>query len=240
MRERYHLLDALRGFAIYHVIVFHFLYDVYVVYGLQPDWPYQKFDKQGNIVREERNDVFNEICVESSVTAYNYDIYGNVLAEQYAEDGKHIYTCLYERDSKGKLLTEYKLNGEKLPYKYDDPSYCNMCEFVYDEFGNETEYKEYHINDLFEASLLSWEKAEYDSRGNIILLKECDDNGDVYLYEDTYAVIRNEYNHRGCSMWWALAARTRFPKPSACPRRSPCVWVWCCRRPCWGSSAGTD
>ena len=41
MRERYHLLDALRGFAIYHVIVFHFLYDVYVVYGLQPDWPYQ-------------------------------------------------------------------------------------------------------------------------------------------------------------------------------------------------------
>jgi len=41
MRERYHLLDALRGFAIYHVIIFHFLYDVYVVYGLQPDWPYQ-------------------------------------------------------------------------------------------------------------------------------------------------------------------------------------------------------
>ena len=41
MRERYHLLDALRGFAIYHVIIYHFLYDVYVVYGLQPDWPYQ-------------------------------------------------------------------------------------------------------------------------------------------------------------------------------------------------------
>ena len=41
MKERYHLLDALRGFAIYHVIVFHFLYDVYVVYGLNPDWPYQ-------------------------------------------------------------------------------------------------------------------------------------------------------------------------------------------------------
>jgi len=41
MRERYHLLDALRGFAIYHVIIFHFLYDLYVVYGLQPDWPYQ-------------------------------------------------------------------------------------------------------------------------------------------------------------------------------------------------------
>ncbi len=41
MRERYHLLDALRGFAIYHVIIFHFLYDVYVVYGLNPDWPYQ-------------------------------------------------------------------------------------------------------------------------------------------------------------------------------------------------------
>lgn len=41
VKERYHLLDALRGFAIYHVIVFHFLYDVYVVYGLNPDWPYQ-------------------------------------------------------------------------------------------------------------------------------------------------------------------------------------------------------
>ena len=41
MKERYHLLDALRGFAIYHVIIFHLLYDVYVVYGLNPDWPYQ-------------------------------------------------------------------------------------------------------------------------------------------------------------------------------------------------------
>ena len=41
MKERYHLLDALRGFAIYHVIIFHFLYDVYVVYGITPDWPYQ-------------------------------------------------------------------------------------------------------------------------------------------------------------------------------------------------------
>ena len=41
MKERYHLLDALRGFAIYHVIIIHFLYDVYVVYGLNPDWPYQ-------------------------------------------------------------------------------------------------------------------------------------------------------------------------------------------------------
>ena len=41
MKERYHLLDALRGFAIYHVIIFHFLYDVYVVYGINPDWPYQ-------------------------------------------------------------------------------------------------------------------------------------------------------------------------------------------------------
>ena len=41
MKERYHLLDALRGFAIYHVIIFHFLYDVYVVYGLNPDWPDQ-------------------------------------------------------------------------------------------------------------------------------------------------------------------------------------------------------
>ena len=39
--QRLHLLDALRGFAIYHVIIFHFLYDVYVVYGLNPDWPYQ-------------------------------------------------------------------------------------------------------------------------------------------------------------------------------------------------------
>lgn len=41
MGQRYYLLDGLRGFAIYHVILFHFLYDVYVLYGLNPDWPYQ-------------------------------------------------------------------------------------------------------------------------------------------------------------------------------------------------------
>lgn len=46
MREagtRLHLLDALRGFAIFNVLAFHFLYDVYVVYGLAPDWPAKEY-----------------------------------------------------------------------------------------------------------------------------------------------------------------------------------------------------
>lgn len=37
-RERYHLIDALRGFSLVNMLVFHFLYDVYVVCGLDIHW----------------------------------------------------------------------------------------------------------------------------------------------------------------------------------------------------------
>lgn len=36
---RLHLLDALRGFAIINVVIYHFLYDIFVVYGFYEDWP---------------------------------------------------------------------------------------------------------------------------------------------------------------------------------------------------------
>lgn len=38
IKERLHLLDALRGFAIINVVIYHFLYDYYVVSGLDPYW----------------------------------------------------------------------------------------------------------------------------------------------------------------------------------------------------------
>ena len=38
-KERYHLLDALRGFSLLNMLAFHFLYDVYVVCGLDVLWP---------------------------------------------------------------------------------------------------------------------------------------------------------------------------------------------------------
>lgn len=33
------LLDALRGFAIINVVIYHFLYDIYVIYDIMPEWP---------------------------------------------------------------------------------------------------------------------------------------------------------------------------------------------------------
>lgn len=33
------LIDALRGFAIINVVIYHFLYDIYVVYDVMPAWP---------------------------------------------------------------------------------------------------------------------------------------------------------------------------------------------------------
>lgn len=41
MKEKknwYHLIDAIRGVAILNMVAFHFLYDVYVVFGHLPDW----------------------------------------------------------------------------------------------------------------------------------------------------------------------------------------------------------
>ncbi len=41
MREekiRYHLVDGIRGIAIINMVIFHFLYDVYIVYEKSPTW----------------------------------------------------------------------------------------------------------------------------------------------------------------------------------------------------------
>ena len=37
-KKRYHLIDALRGFALLNMLGMHFLYDVFVVYGREPRW----------------------------------------------------------------------------------------------------------------------------------------------------------------------------------------------------------
>ncbi|MBQ6928560.1 MAG: DUF1624 domain-containing protein [Oscillospiraceae bacterium] len=37
-KKRYHLIDALRGLALANMVAMHFLYDVNVVYGREPDW----------------------------------------------------------------------------------------------------------------------------------------------------------------------------------------------------------
>ena len=36
--RRYHLIDALRGFALLNMLGYHFLYDINVVFGREPDW----------------------------------------------------------------------------------------------------------------------------------------------------------------------------------------------------------
>lgn len=38
--RRYRLIDALRGFSLLNMLAFHFLYDVYVIYGIDTYWPY--------------------------------------------------------------------------------------------------------------------------------------------------------------------------------------------------------
>lgn len=37
-RTRYCLIDGIRGIAIINMVLFHFLYDVYIVYGKYPEW----------------------------------------------------------------------------------------------------------------------------------------------------------------------------------------------------------
>lgn len=37
-KERYPLIDGIRGIAIVNMVIFHFLYDVYIVYGQDPAW----------------------------------------------------------------------------------------------------------------------------------------------------------------------------------------------------------
>lgn len=38
MRERYHLIDSLRGLAVVNMVLYHFLFDVYIFQGLNPTW----------------------------------------------------------------------------------------------------------------------------------------------------------------------------------------------------------
>lgn len=37
-KARYYLIDGIRGIAIVNMVVFHFMYDVFIVYGKNPDW----------------------------------------------------------------------------------------------------------------------------------------------------------------------------------------------------------
>ena len=37
-KKRYYLVDGIRGVAIVNMAVFHFLYDVFIVYGKNPFW----------------------------------------------------------------------------------------------------------------------------------------------------------------------------------------------------------
>ena len=37
-KKRYYLVDGIRGVAIVNMVVFHFLYDVFIVYGKDPFW----------------------------------------------------------------------------------------------------------------------------------------------------------------------------------------------------------
>lgn len=41
--ERYHFVDALRGLCISGVVLYHFLYDIYHVYGRNPQWAQQLY-----------------------------------------------------------------------------------------------------------------------------------------------------------------------------------------------------
>ena len=41
--ERYHLVDALRGLCISGVVLYHLLYDIYHVYGRNPEWDQQLY-----------------------------------------------------------------------------------------------------------------------------------------------------------------------------------------------------
>lgn len=37
-RMRWHIFDLLRGYTLLNMVLFHFLYDVFIIYGRNPDW----------------------------------------------------------------------------------------------------------------------------------------------------------------------------------------------------------
>ena len=154
-------------------------------------------NKLGNIERKDTYELFNQSITKHLTTKYAYDIYGNTVAEYYFENGELLYKCLYEYDSKGNILKIYELGADDLPYNFDDPSYCNLYEYVYDEFGfKQTENKELHVG-IDSTEVLNWQKGEFDSRGNLVFTKYFDKNGELFLYNGIYAAVRYEYNHRG-------------------------------------------
>ncbi len=36
--ERYYLIDGIRGYTVISMVVYHFLYDIFIVYGVYPPW----------------------------------------------------------------------------------------------------------------------------------------------------------------------------------------------------------
>ena len=37
-RERYRLIDSLRGFALLNMVAFHLCYDIFMIYGVDDNW----------------------------------------------------------------------------------------------------------------------------------------------------------------------------------------------------------
>ena len=37
-KNRYYFVDALRGLALINMVLYHFSYDIFVIYGQNPDW----------------------------------------------------------------------------------------------------------------------------------------------------------------------------------------------------------
>lgn len=40
LEKRYNLIDALRGFSLVNMVLYHFLYDVFMVYGVDANWAF--------------------------------------------------------------------------------------------------------------------------------------------------------------------------------------------------------
>ena len=40
-KKRYLLIDGIRGLAIVNMVAYHFSYDVFVIYAVDPDWIYR-------------------------------------------------------------------------------------------------------------------------------------------------------------------------------------------------------